>query len=1059
MHLEVATLLAITWLVLDAHVVAQEKPVYAVDDKKTGICQRKYIRNDPINLESLRGCKVIEGSLQLALMNADSPDNWTQYRYPELKEITGYLLIFEISSLTSLQNIFPNLAVIRGQELIDTHALIINGATHLQEIGLPSLTDIQRGSTWIVENPQLCYVDTIDWPLISNESSIEGINGNKPSNQCPNSCNQKCFRSEFDQRQLCWGSSSSSCQKVFNKFCPICHGKPCTAGGECCSHQCLGGCNGTSPRDCFVCKNVIYNGTCMEECPHSYYEYLQRRCVTRDECLKIIAAPDVSRSSTPQHGKLYEDTDGKKLCILECPKNTELASDKKSCVPCKGACKKNCSGMLVDSIEKARELAGCTRITGVLKISIRRSGSVATGTIVKELKQNLDKIEEIEDYLVITHTYAIFSLDFLENLKVIHGKNLEDQRYALVLRSNENLMQLWDSNDRKVKIENKNARVLFHYNPKLCPRIIWDFVVQSGIPRPKDDKIDIGITNGDKVTCNTHVLEVEIEKKTNNSVLIRYENFRRNLSYTSHLLNYEIHYKEAVNYPAKNVSKFDDRDPCGEDDWTVLEYPKIKDDEVRYELRPSGEPQWEHSRLIANLKHYAWYALYVKTIVIPDENSLNNNTGAESNIIYFQTLPGVPSKPQEFKLAAAGSDKITLSWTPPLHPNGELEKFTIFLEPVYENQKLQDQRNYCNQGRVVTKAPSTAPGKSSQSPFLLPSKDGETVTLSTIKPKDADCCSCGGKTTPPSYAFIHYKDDMVNQIMTRVFISQPDTSSQDSSANDPDNNDIRRLKRSIRRSLEDSSDNSGEKINDKVFPGEKSSPGLDKPRVPPEMRKVAEIKVGGERKYSFTLKNLTHFTTYFVGIQACRFTTNSTEMENDTGTCSELARERIQTLDSPTADNIDPSSISINVTESNKLHLTWAEPASPNGVVLAYKVQVQKVEGSKYVGFPISDCVTRKKFQGTRNFTFLHALPPGNYSVRIQVASLAKDSEWTKDVYVSISDAEGSMSGLWALIILMPILFMITIGSLLAYYYIRTKDIGARRIISANPEYMSNGKY
>lgn len=75
-----------------------------------------------------------------------------------------------------------------------------------------------------------------------------------------------------------------------------------------------------------------------------------------------------------------------------------------------------------------------------------------------------------------------------------------------------------------------------------------------------------------------------------------------------------------------------------------------------------------------------------------------------------------------------------------------------------------------------------------------------------------------------------------------------------------------------------------EKLNDKVFPGQDSSSGVDQPRVPKEMIKVKEIRVDGRLKYSFILKNLTHFTTYKVGIQACRFIehTNSTEMENDT---------------------------------------------------------------------------------------------------------------------------------------------------------------------------------
>lgn len=82
----------------------------------------------------------------------------------------------------------------------------------------------------------------------------------------------------------------------------------------------------------------------------------------------------------------------------------------------------------MDSIEAVRDLAGCTRITGALKIHIRRSSSSAFGTIANELKENLDKIEEIDNYLAVTYTYSIYSLDFLANLKIIRGKELDDKK-------------------------------------------------------------------------------------------------------------------------------------------------------------------------------------------------------------------------------------------------------------------------------------------------------------------------------------------------------------------------------------------------------------------------------------------------------------------------------------------------------------------------------------------------------------------------------------------------------------------------------------------------------
>lgn len=155
---------------------------------------------------------------------------------------------------------------------------------------------------------------------------------------------------------------------------------------------------------------------------------MHRRCVSASECLNITAVAPNNHPSEHFTGKWYTSPDGTQMCVLECPKNTELAPNKIECIPCHGTCKKDCPGRTVDSIEAARELAGCTRITGALKIHIRRTSSSASGAIVKELRESLDKIEEIDHYLAVTYTYSIYSLDFLANLRVIRGNVLDDSK-------------------------------------------------------------------------------------------------------------------------------------------------------------------------------------------------------------------------------------------------------------------------------------------------------------------------------------------------------------------------------------------------------------------------------------------------------------------------------------------------------------------------------------------------------------------------------------------------------------------------------------------------------
>lgn len=50
------------------------------------------------------------------------------------REITGYLLMFRVFGLKTLRYLFPNLAVIRGEQLITHYALILNEMTQLTEV-------------------------------------------------------------------------------------------------------------------------------------------------------------------------------------------------------------------------------------------------------------------------------------------------------------------------------------------------------------------------------------------------------------------------------------------------------------------------------------------------------------------------------------------------------------------------------------------------------------------------------------------------------------------------------------------------------------------------------------------------------------------------------------------------------------------------------------------------------------------------------------------------------------------------------------------------------------
>lgn len=153
----------------------------------------------------------------ISLVDKYNETDYDGLEFPLLTEITGFLLLYRVNGLKSLLQLFPNLRIIRGNDLINDYSLIIYEMMHMQvgfaaggicgislrksrdsnkcrhlfwftqEIGLKSLTEISRGAIRVEKNPLLCFVDTIDWSRIAvNAESKEHVfSQNKPMNECP----------------------------------------------------------------------------------------------------------------------------------------------------------------------------------------------------------------------------------------------------------------------------------------------------------------------------------------------------------------------------------------------------------------------------------------------------------------------------------------------------------------------------------------------------------------------------------------------------------------------------------------------------------------------------------------------------------------------------------------------------------------------------------------------------------------------------------------------------------------------------------------------------------
>lgn len=164
---------------------------------------------------------MVEGHIAILLIDFDSASAFQAISLPRLREITDYLLLYHVQYMKTLSNIFPNLSVIRGRKLFYHYALVAFEMMSLEDLGLSSLTLIERGAVYAENNPQLCYVDTIDWSRIMTSKQENRFRRNKRVDECINMYPQKieaCPTMNIDiedgqlaEVPLCW--NFDTCQK------------------------------------------------------------------------------------------------------------------------------------------------------------------------------------------------------------------------------------------------------------------------------------------------------------------------------------------------------------------------------------------------------------------------------------------------------------------------------------------------------------------------------------------------------------------------------------------------------------------------------------------------------------------------------------------------------------------------------------------------------------------------------------------------------------------------------------------------------------------------------
>lgn len=641
------------WLCVGVWVALLVACTNSVQVTKEGgrICRSMDIRNKVQALQRLSGCRVVEGFVRVVLVDHANETDYEQYSFPELHEITDYLLVYRVTGLTSLGTLFPNLTVIRGHSLFVNYALVVYEMFELKELGLGSLTAILRGSVRIEKNQKLCYVDTVDWGSILRNGERSSGN-NKAALLCAG-CSSSC------ESPNCWGANS--CQKLKNNQ-------------ENCHELCLGGCTGPGPDQCSACTRVISDGVCIDNCPEDRFEFVGRRCVTEEECHKSIVPPAYLqkglRSGLPS--KAWIPFNG--TCSLMCPQGYQTHTDssgKKGCEPCVGPCRKVCGNgrrVPVESIYHIQSLRGCTYINGSLAVHL-----LIGNKVVEELEKNLDSIEEISGYLKISYSYPLLTLNFFKRLRVIHGMQLESDQFALVIVGNDNLQELWNWNSRPRNFSIENGSMSMHSNPKLCMSEIDKLREIANLHNDTADEISYE-SNGNKGTCIVIKMNATSVAINSTSVTIQWDPFQVG---RGTLLGYTVHYLETS---TKNVTLQTDNDECKIDNWRV----------AYVVLNSHVEDVTTISYNITRLKPFTQYAYYVKTYA-----TASATQEGRSSIQFFRTLPDRPSIPRYLRAYSNSSSEVLLHWQPPLFPNGEISHYLIVGWRHFDDAKLLDQRDYC----------------------------------------------------------------------------------------------------------------------------------------------------------------------------------------------------------------------------------------------------------------------------------------------------------------------------------------------------------------------------
>ncbi|XP_049841436.1 insulin receptor-related protein-like [Schistocerca gregaria] len=905
----------------------------------TGICGSVDARNNVTELKrKLQGCRVIEGFLHVVLMDNTNETSFLNVSFPELREITSYLLVHRVKGLQSLGALFPNLAVIRGQVLWVDHgyirySLMIYQLEDLKEVALASLTSVLRGAVRIGKVPQLCYAHTVDWEAIvaSKEIYIDAPECGPEREPCPeSSCNST----------RCWGPRL--CQRA---------GEPrwCDHSGACrrCHPQCLGGCDGPGPDACFACRGVLHDGRCVPSCPSTgelRFEFIGRRCVSEEQCRREPLPPGGNKVP----GITWIPFQGR--CRLECPEDHQMVgapSGYAVCVPCRGRCRKVCGDgreSVVRTLADMDKFRQCTHVDGSLTFIL----SDDEHDLSEELPSRFGLIQEINGHLKVTRSFGLRSLDFLRNLRVIHGGDSADKP-ALVVMSNDNLQALWDWGRRGPDPEFSIRRggLLFHDNPRLCLAEIErlrdvaqmdDFTVHDVSP----------VSNGYLASCGRVSFDAEARPLNETAAEVRWDRG----GVTERLpgvIGYVLHYSVASDAGGAGSAVQQNTDECHTDGWK-MEFAML--------------PLRERRAVLSGLRPHTRYEFYVRAYF-----SDSVRDGSRSAVRHFSTPAGRPSAPRRLRaLAAPGlptAEGVALRWQPPLHPRGDILEYVVRVRALPEGDLWG--RDYC----VRPPQPSLDDHNIDEGgDETTTAVAASTATEPTRREDGRRCCSC---ETPRRRCSLDLYSRYSQSRLLDWRVEPDDLDELDSPA---EADEASCLSAGFHRLLHDDLlPRAAATALAGVAAGDAGAPIVDTDAdVGPASDDTEAVRVPAGN-FSAELRGLSHYSRYVARVEAC----------NDGGRCSPAALITFRTAARREADAVEDAQV---VSASwEEVRLQWRGPAAPNGALLAYNVEWGR--GDQRVGHQCQPVMVSGNQSAAWEEYTLKGLRPGEFWVRVASITLA----------------------------------------------------------------------